>query len=57
MNTFTYEKQDDDNHDDETKKMIDKLLNTLETDKYEDLMELTFSKIKTIKMIFYKNCN
>ena len=49
MNTFTYEKQDDDNHDDETKLMIDKLLNTLETDKYEDLMELTFSKVKTIK--------
>ena len=49
MNTFTYEKQDDDNHDDETKEMIDKLLNTLENDKYEDLMELTFSKIKKIK--------
>lgn len=49
MNIFTYEKQEDDNHDDETKLMIDKLLNTLESDKYEDLMELTFSKIKTIK--------
>lgn len=50
MNIYNYKKDDDDDiKDDEAKELIDKLINTLETEKYEDLMELTFSKIKSIK--------
>ncbi|MBI96714.1 hypothetical protein CL656_06185 [bacterium] len=44
---FKYEQ--DHNDEDETQEMINKLLKTLENDKYEDLMNLTFSKIKSIK--------
>ena len=36
-------------NEDETQETIDKLLKTLENDKYEDILELSFSKIKSIK--------
>ena len=52
MNIYIYENDnndDNDNDDEEAKEFIDHLINTLETEKYEDLMELTFSKIKSIK--------
>lgn len=35
--------------EDETEETINKLLKTLDNDKYEDILELTHSKIKTIK--------
>lgn len=47
MKVFNYEPDEDD--EDESEKVIDKLLKTLENDKYEDLMNLSYSKIKTIK--------
>tara|TARA_B100000963_G_C22638067_1_gene678678 strand:+ start:3201 stop:3674 length:474 start_codon:yes stop_codon:yes gene_type:complete len=46
METFYYDNSDD---EDNSQEIIDKLLKTLENDKYEDVMELTFKKIKTIK--------
>ena len=46
METLYYEGNDEDENSQE---IIDKLLKTLENDKHEDLMDLTFQKINTIK--------
>ena len=47
MKVFKYENDGEDDGDSE--KFINKILKTLENDKYDDLMELSYAKIKTIK--------
>ena len=46
MKVFHYENNED---DDDSQKVIDKLLKTLENDKYDDLMELSYANNKNNK--------